>query len=72
MCGSNPGMIQPIETTNSLLLNQVLANGFRDCGQVAAKKLSWPVFAFVIHILRTLSSERRKASVYTPQCTFNY
>ena len=54
MCGSNPEMIQPIKTTNCLLLNQVLANGFRDCGQIAAKKLSWPVFSLVIHILRTL------------------
>ena len=32
MCGSNPGVIQPIKTTNCLLSNQVLANGSRDCG----------------------------------------
>ena len=31
MCGSNPGVIQPIITTNCLQSNQVLANGFRDC-----------------------------------------
>ena len=37
MCGSNPGVIQPIKTANCLLSNQVLANGFRDCGQIAAK-----------------------------------
>ena len=38
--GSNPGAIQPINTTNFSPLNQVLANGFQDCGQIAAKKLS--------------------------------
>ena len=30
--GSNPGTIQPIKTTNSLVLNQISANGFRHCG----------------------------------------
>ena len=58
------GVIQPIKTTNCLLSNQVLANGFRDCGQIAAKKLSWPVFALVIHILRTLISLKEKKSLY--------
>ena len=48
MCGSNPGVIQPIKTTNCLLLNQVLVNGYQDCGQIAAKKLSWHVFALVV------------------------
>ena len=67
MCGSNPGKIQPIKTTNCLLSNQVLANGFRDCRQIAAKKLSWPVFALFIHILRT--QRGRRASMYSLQCT---
>ena len=40
MCGSCPGVIQPIKITNFSTLNQVLANGFQDCGQIAAKKLS--------------------------------
>ena len=57
------GVIQPIITTNCLQSNQVLANGFRDCGQIAAKKLSWPVFALVIHILRTLISLKEKKSL---------
>ena len=39
---SYPAVIQPVKTT----VNQVLANGFQDCWLIAARKLSWPVFAF--------------------------
>ena len=36
-------------------IEQGLVDVFQDCGQIAAKKISQPVFALIINILRTLT-----------------
>ena len=46
---SHPAVIQPVKST----INRVLANGFQDCRQIAARKLSWPVFALGSHIMHS-------------------
>ena len=43
---SHPAVIQPVKTT----IDKFLSNSFQDCRLIAARKLSWPVFALGSHI----------------------
>ena len=65
MCGSNPGVTRPVKIIIYFTRKPHLSR-FQGCVQTVAKKLSWPVFALVLHIHAIITTQREELPLCIP------